>query len=205
MKTCETVILLITIVAAINDVIGDVYAITSIEAPYAFIHGSNIHPKYCRNKRIILPDETIEMANTSTQQKATSLSITEPTTALIRERGKEKILVLGGTGLLGGEICRQLNARDIDFVATSTNDRGSTVCLDLTEPTASEKIRSLCKTEHFTSIISTVGSIGTSDDEKVNSACGVAIIAAGNSKNVSRFVSIGNPDQVVTSQEILDR
>eukprot|EP00957_Ditylum_brightwellii_P055934 4238203-Ditylum_brightwellii.AAC.1 len=66
------------------------------------------------------------MANTSTRQKATSLSITEPTTALIRERGKEKILVLGGTGLLGEEICRQLNARDIDFVATSTNGRGST-------------------------------------------------------------------------------
>jgi len=41
-----------------------------------------------------------------------------------------------------------------------------------------------------------VGSIGTSDDEKVNSACGVAIIAARNSKNVSRFVSIGNPDRV---------
>jgi len=47
----------------------------------------------------------------------------------------KKVLVLGGTGLVGSEVVRQLKSiPNVDIIATSTNGRDGTIALDVTRP-----------------------------------------------------------------------
>mmetsp|Transcript_6032 Transcript_6032/g.9148 ORF Transcript_6032/g.9148 Transcript_6032/m.9148 type:complete len:550 (-) Transcript_6032:363-2012(-) len=103
-----------------------------------------------------------------------------------------KILVLGSTGFLGSEIVHQLSTRNIPFVGTSTSGRDGTIQLDLTSTTAQKDIQSIVTTEKCTAVISTVGSINTSNDLIVNSASGKVAARGARDGGARTFVFIGN-------------
>eukprot|EP00549_Striatella_unipunctata_P001670 CAMPEP_0118708196 /NCGR_PEP_ID=MMETSP0800-20121206/21721_1 /TAXON_ID=210618 ORGANISM="Striatella unipunctata, Strain CCMP2910" /NCGR_SAMPLE_ID=MMETSP0800 /ASSEMBLY_ACC=CAM_ASM_000638 /LENGTH=310 /DNA_ID=CAMNT_0006611299 /DNA_START=79 /DNA_END=1011 /DNA_ORIENTATION=+ len=88
----------------------------------------------------------------------------------------DKILVLGGTGLVGSEVCKQLKAMNIDFIATSTDGRSNTVALNALDGSVYKKVGELAK--DCTAVISTIGVIGTENDDRVNAASGLAAVAA---------------------------
>lgn len=88
----------------------------------------------------------------------------------------EKVLVLGGTGMVGSEVVRQLQSMGVDVVSTSTNGREGTVALDFTQDDLASKVESLAK--GCTAVISCVGVIGTENDAKINAGTGVAAKAA---------------------------
>ena len=106
-----------------------------------------------------------------------------------------KVLVLGGTGLVGSEVVRQLESKGIAVVATSRNGRGGTSPLDFASMSEAdikntvEKLSSGC-----TAIISCVGSIGTDKDDIINSGSGRAAAAA--SADVKKFVYISVAPEV---------
>jgi hypothetical protein len=109
---------------------------------------------------------------------------------------QEKVLVLGGTGLVGSRIVSKLKSMGIEVVSTSTNGRDGTVALDFSSPSTNvakeiEKLAQGC-----TAVISAVGVIGSTNlDATVNAASG---LAAGGAKQagVSRFVYISVAPEV---------
>ena len=86
--------------------------------------------------------------------------------------------MLGGTGLVGSEICRQLKSKGIEVVATSRDGRAGTFALDVTAPNinVASEVEKLAK--GCTAVISTIGVIGTSSDATVNAASGLAAAGA---------------------------
>lgn len=101
---------------------------------------------------------------------------------------KEKILVLGGTGFVGTQIVQQLQNLNIPVISTSRDGRDNTIALDVTKENAINNIIPEL-TKDITCIISCIGSIGTDNDEIINSATGTIAILAKKS-NVQRFVYI---------------
>ena len=127
---------------------------------------------------------------------SSSIALTALATSLpaIAQEGK-KILVLGGTGLVGSEVCRQLRSQGIDVVATSRDGRDGTVALDVTKSginiaTEVERLSKGCS-----AVISTIGAIGTSNDGVINAASGMAAAGA-KAAGVQHFVYIGVAPEV---------
>ncbi|KAL7537489.1 hypothetical protein ACHAXR_007848, partial [Thalassiosira sp. AJA248-18] len=125
------------------------------------------------------------------------------------------VVVVGGSGFLGSEIRRQLQERGVKYIATSTKGGGEEkfAPLDLTATDAEEQFYSLIANSDAekVAVISAMGTIGTSEDEVVNSALARAIKGAhranivdnggdgddGDKKvAVERFIMIGNTDRV---------
>ena len=158
------------------------------------------------------------------------------------------IILIGGSGFLGSEIRNQLKQRNLQYIATSTSGKSSTnksrdededkfIKLDLTSSNAEEQVYQLIMSQlkaddtsgegssKKVSIISAMGSIGTDQDEEVNSALSNAIKGAHRvnlssstssssissspestteeegsdvkkNKIVERFIMIGNTDRV---------
>ena len=102
---------------------------------------------------------------------------------------KPSILVLGGNGFLGSAICSRLGELGISHVAPSHDE------LDITASDVELKIADICLKNACTSVISTVGSINSPDDEIVNAASGKAAVGA-RMGGASKFVFIGNDDSV---------
>ena len=89
----------------------------------------------------------------------------------------KKVLVLGGTGMVGSEVVNTLKDLGLNVVATSTNGRDGTVALDFRqEQDIAAKVESLA--QGCTAVISCVGVIGTDSDEIVNRGTGIAARAA---------------------------
>lgn len=114
----------------------------------------------------------------------------------------KKVLVLGGTGLVGSEVVRQLKSLpNVDVIATSTNGRGGTIALDVTKPgvDVAKEVESLAK--GCLAVISTVGAFPTSPDaaniRNINAASGYAAVGA-KAAGVKHFVFIGNAPEVKT-------
>jgi len=107
----------------------------------------------------------------------------------------QKVLVLGGTGMVGSQIVKQLQSMEgIDVVATSRDGRDGTLPLDFsTSLDVSVEVEKLAK--GCTAVISTVGVIGTPLDKKVNSGSGLAAEAA-KKAGVERFVYISVAPEV---------
>jgi len=115
-----------------------------------------------------------------------------------------KVLVLGGTGLVGSEIVRQLRAKNVDVIATSRDGRQGTQKLDVTTPGIDvakevEKLSQGCQ-----SVISTIGAIpyttSLTDTEaaniqSINAASGLAAVGA-KAAGVKHFVFISNAPEV---------
>ena len=87
------------------------------------------------------------------------------------------VLVLGGTGLVGGEVVKKLKSLGLTVVATSRDGRDGTVAMDFTTTnnvaTTIEQLSKGCQ-----SVISCVGAIGTEQDDLINSATGLAAAGA---------------------------
>lgn len=108
----------------------------------------------------------------------------------------KKVLVLGGSGMVGSEVVRQLKEAGIEVVSTSTNGRGDTVALDFSTLNASElsaTVKSLA--EGCFAVISCVGSIGTENDLAVNSGTGLVAQALKGS-TVKNFVYVSVAPEV---------
>jgi nucleoside-diphosphate-sugar epimerase len=105
----------------------------------------------------------------------------------------EKVLVLGGTGMVGSEVVRQLKSQGVDVISTSTDGRDGTISLDFTQPDLASKVESLAK--GCTAVISCVGVIGTENDAIVNAGTGVAAQAA-KAAGVQRFSYISVAPEV---------
>ena len=109
------------------------------------------------------------------------------------EPKKPKILVLGGeTGFVGKAIVSKLDSLGVPY---NTASRKSTTgrSIDLTSENAHAQVKALAS--GCTAVITTVGSIGSDDDERVNAANGVAAKAA-HQAGCNRFVVIGNDPRV---------
>ena len=109
-----------------------------------------------------------------------------------------KILVLGGSGFLGSAICAKLSDMGIPYVSTSTNGRDGTIPLDLTQDDDADvelRVADMIVKNGCDAVISTVGSINTPNDEKVNAASGRAAVAA-RMGGAKRFVFIGNAPKI---------
>jgi hypothetical protein len=114
----------------------------------------------------------------------------------------KKVLVLGGTGLVGSEVVRQLKSiPNVDIIATSTNGRDGTIALDVTRPgvDVAGEVERLAK--GCLAVISTIGAFPTSPDAtniiKINAASGYAAVGA-KAAGVKHFVFIGNAPEVKT-------
>merc|ERR1712118_65186 len=106
-----------------------------------------------------------------------------------------KVLVLGGTGFVGSEVCKQLKALGVDVVATSRDGRDGTLALDFSDSSvdATKTVEGMAK--GCTAVISCVGSIGTSNDKLVNSGTVLSSIGA-KAAGVKRFVYISVAPEV---------
>ena len=102
---------------------------------------------------------------------------------------KPSILVLGGNGFLGSAVSSRLDVLGISYVAPSHDE------LDITASDAELKMADICLKNACTSVISTVGSINTPDDEIINAANGKAAVGA-RMGGASKFVFIGNDESV---------
>eukprot|EP00566_Odontella_aurita_P009153 CAMPEP_0113593090 /NCGR_PEP_ID=MMETSP0015_2-20120614/38225_1 /TAXON_ID=2838 /ORGANISM="Odontella" /LENGTH=514 /DNA_ID=CAMNT_0000499731 /DNA_START=26 /DNA_END=1570 /DNA_ORIENTATION=+ /assembly_acc=CAM_ASM_000160 len=123
-----------------------------------------------------------------------SVPATESATPESKEnRSKEKILVLGGSGFLGQEIIQRLTQMGIPHIATSTSGGDGMTALDLTASGARDRVAEVAS--GCSAVISTVGSIGTENDEAVNAASGTAAAGA-KLAGVDRFVFVGNAPRV---------
>jgi hypothetical protein len=115
-----------------------------------------------------------------------------PATAFAAQQ--DKVLVLGGTGLVGSRVVTKLQSMGIDVIATSRDGRDGTRKLDFASSSnVASDIAELAK--GCTAVISTVGVIGTDQDATVNAASG---LAAGGAKEagVQRFVYISVAPEV---------
>ena len=136
------------------------------------------------------------------------LTTSSPSLAAVTESIKagQKILVLGGTGLVGSEVCKILAQLKIPYIATSRDGRNHTVALDFTPESVQSpnsiatRIQALA--EGCTAVISTVGSIGTPNDELVNAASGI-VAQASKAVGVKRFVYVSVSPQVKDSTKDL--
>ena len=130
---------------------------------------------------------------------ALTITSTNPTIASA-EGTSNKILVLGGSGFVGTQVCNQLQAKNIPYVSTSTNGRGGTIALDFTSGIdIGATVKDIIKSNDITAVISTIGAIGTDDIVKtINSGTGLAAIGA-KEAGVSKFVYISVAPEVKDS------
>ena len=119
----------------------------------------------------------------------------QPSVAVTGDYSGAKVLVLGGSGFVGSEVCKQLKTLGVDYIATSRDGRGGTKALDFTNSgiIVATEVESLAK--GCTAVISCIGSIGTSDDEVVNSGTGLAALGA-KAAGVNNFVYISVAPEV---------
>ena len=134
-----------------------------------------------------------------------------------KESNERLVIIIGGTGFLGTEIRKQLQDRGIQYIATTTpstfrkmGEKDKFVPLDLTAENAQQDfydiVSSAVKGDGATpakevAVIAAMGTIGTKDDEKVNSALAEAIKGAhrvnvNDDDLVKSFVMIGNTKRV---------
>lgn len=115
----------------------------------------------------------------------------------------KKVLVLGGTGFVGSRIVSLLKSvKNVNVVATSRDGRDGTEALDVTSDSTNILSRIEQLARGCDAVISTIGSIGTNDDERINAASGLAAVAAKNA-GVKTFVYIAvSPDVASAAQGI---
>jgi len=104
-----------------------------------------------------------------------------------------RILVVGSTGFLGGQIVRTLDELQIDYKTASKSGKDQDYQIDLESDDAVDQMAKICK--GCDAVISCVGSIGDPNDERINASNGQAAIGA-KKAGVKRFVFIGNEPRI---------
>lgn len=110
-----------------------------------------------------------------------------PASAESEDRPK-KVLVFGGTGLVGARIVSKFRDLGIEVIATSRNGRYGTVSFDTTQ-LGNVRSKVLELASDCTAVISCIGALGTPDDEGVNAAT-ASIAFAAKEAGVRNFVYI---------------
>ena len=122
--------------------------------------------------------------------------LSQPDGVFASEGSSEKVLVIGGSGFVGKEVCKKLNELGIDYIATSRDGRDGTVALDFSSPNINVEATVADLAKDCTAVISTVGAIGSSEDVKtVNSGTGLASSGA-KAAGVKNFVYISVAPEV---------
>uniref|UniRef100_A0A7S3LFR6 NAD(P)-binding domain-containing protein n=1 Tax=Amphora coffeiformis TaxID=265554 RepID=A0A7S3LFR6_9STRA len=111
------------------------------------------------------------------------------------DNDSKKVLVLGGTGMVGSEVVKVLQGLGFNVLATSTDGRDGTVALDFRQEPKDLAAQVEALAQGCTAVISTVGVIGTENDEMVNRGSGIAASAA-KKAGVSRFSYISVAPEV---------
>lgn len=121
--------------------------------------------------------------------------LSHPENAFASE-GSQKVLVIGGSGFVGKEVCKKLKELGIDYIATSRDGRDGTIALDFSSPNIDVEATVADLAKDCTAVISTVGAIGSSEDVKtVNSGIGLASSGA-KAAGVKNFVYISVAPEV---------
>ena len=111
---------------------------------------------------------------------------------------KPRLLVLGGTGLIGKQVRKDLKKYGFFVIATSRDGRDDTIALDVLKPkvNAVDEVMKLAKENKCTGVVSCIGVVGTETDGKVNGANGLAAIGAKKAPFVKNFVAFSIPPEV---------
>jgi len=111
---------------------------------------------------------------------------------------KPRLLVLGGTGLIGKQVRKDLKNIGFFVIATSRDGRDDTIALDVLKPkvNAVDEVMKLAKENKCTGVVSCIGVVGTETDGKVNGANGLAAIGAKKAPFVKNFVAFSIPPEV---------
>ena len=111
---------------------------------------------------------------------------------------KPRLLVLGGTGLIGKQVRKDLKNIGFFVIATSRDGRDNTIALDVLKPkvNAVDEVMKLAKENKCTGVVSCIGVVGTETDGKVNGANGLAAIGAKKAPFVKNFVAFSIPPEV---------
>lgn len=118
----------------------------------------------------------------------------------IAEDIPNKVLVLGGTGFVGSEVCKKLKSLGVEVVSTSRDGRYGTLALDFSDRSVDVTKRVEDISKGCTAVISCVGSIGTPSDKTVNSGTGLSAIGA-KAAGVKNFVYISVAPEVRDSSK----
>ncbi len=132
----------------------------------------------------------------STMLAASSLLLQpSPSNAAGEDYSKAKVLVLGGSGFVGSQVCNQLQSLGIEYIATSRDGRDGTKALDFTNSAIniSTEVENLAK--GCTAVISCIGAIGTPADDIVNAGTGLAALGA-KAAGVQNFVYVSVAPEV---------
>lgn len=111
---------------------------------------------------------------------------------------KPRLLVLGGTGLIGKQVRKDLKNIGFFVIATSRDGRDDTIALDVLKPKVNvvDEVMKLAKENKCTGVVSCIGVVGTETDGKVNGANGLAAIGAKKAPFVKNFVAFSIPPEV---------
>ena len=103
-----------------------------------------------------------------------------------------RVLVLGGTGLVGSEVVRQLARKGVEVISTSRNGRDGTVALDFSTMSDDEISSTIGKLSNGCSaVISTVGAIGADAVvQTVNAGTGKAAKSVAGSVKEFVYISV---------------
>lgn len=164
-------------------------------------HGSQ-HPMSSRRDVFkIFTTASAAMLSSSLNPDLASASSDDDDAASESAERKFKVLVMGGTGFVGSEICNKLNAMGIGYVSTSRDGRDGTIALDFSDPKLdiASKVEDIVKQNDCTAVISTVGAIGTGENVRtVNAGTGIAAVGA-KKAGVEKFVYISVAPEVKDS------
>lgn len=171
--------------------------------------------RHCGSSRVSGPPRTVGRGSTRNHSTPGSDDTPERKTSSSASEDPPAIIVIGGSGFLGTEVRRQLDERGLGYVATATPSTAAASTsggdrftpLDLTSSDAQDSflgiVRDCASDGNAVSVISCMGSIGTSGDEAVNGALINAVRGAMQASDqdqspveVRRFVTIGNTDRV---------
>ena len=175
---------------------------------------SRLSPPYrpCGSPRVSGTPRNPRVFGDLSQSTRGSDDIPEKSTSSSASEDPPAIIVIGGSGFLGTEVRRQLDERGLGYLATATPATAAAATsgsdrftpLDLTSSDAKDGFLGLVRDcGEAVSVISCMGSIGTSGDEAVNGALTNAVLGAKKASDqdqspveVRRFVTIGNTDRV---------
>ena len=109
-----------------------------------------------------------------------------------------KVLVVGGTGLVGSRVVQQLKQKGIATIATSTDGRDGTIALQLPGQTLPADVL-----QGVTAVVSCVGAIGTDQDRLVNGAT-ATLAQQAKQAGVQNFVYVTVAPEVVDMAQGID-